>query len=124
MEGFLYNRDLRHERFKTLFTYIESLFLHVVKNNVLFFFFFFCFFYLAFLSRIFKIHRTAGEWEAISLYPFYHLHQLYRHLDISRVITAESSLLRIAGSPYQIWSLCYTFFRIHSFSTCTGSCCC
>ena len=104
-------------------TYTESLFLHVVRHNLIFVLFF-CFFYLAFLSRIFTIHRTAGEWEAISLYPFYHLHQLYRHLDISRVMTAESSLLRIAGSRYQIRNLCYTFFRIHSFYTCTGSCCC
>ena len=36
-------------------TYTESLFLHVVKSNLLFFF------YLAFLSRIFTIHRTAGK---------------------------------------------------------------
>ena len=39
-------------------TYTESLFLHVVKHNLLFLF---LFFYLAFLSRIFTIHRTAGE---------------------------------------------------------------
>ena len=36
-------------------TYTESLFLHVFKHNLLFFF------YLAFLSRIFTIHRTPGE---------------------------------------------------------------
>ena len=36
--------------------------------------------------------------EAISLYPFYHFHPIQRHLDISFVITAESSLLRIAGN--------------------------
>ena len=45
MNQFLYNRNLRHERFKILFIhYTESLFLHVVF-----------FFYLVFLSRIFKI---------------------------------------------------------------------
>ena len=39
-------------------TYTESLFLHVVKHNLLFLLFFF--FQLAFLSRIFTTHRTAG----------------------------------------------------------------
>ena len=34
--------------------------------------------------------------EAISLNPFYHLHPLHRHLDISLAITAENSALHIA----------------------------
>ena len=102
-------------------TYTESLFLHVVKHNLLFLLFFF---YLAFLSRIFTIHRTAGEGEAISLYTFYHFSPLHRHLDSSWVIAAESSPLRIAGSLNRTWNLWYTLFRIHSFYTCTGSCCC
>ena len=40
-------------------TYTESLFLHVVKHNLLFLFQFF--FLSGFFSRIFTIHRTAGE---------------------------------------------------------------
>ena len=40
-------------------TYNESLFLHVVKHDLLFLFLFF--FYLGLLSRMFTIHRTAGE---------------------------------------------------------------
>ena len=56
------------------------------------------FFYLVFLSRTFVIHRTAGEEEAISLTPSYHLHLLRRHLDINPAITAESSPLHIASS--------------------------
>ena len=40
-------------------TYKESLFLHVVKHDLLFLFLFF--FYLGLLSRMFTIHRTAGE---------------------------------------------------------------
>ena len=36
--------------------------------------------------------------EAISLAPYNHFHPLHRHLDISRAITTESSLLHIASS--------------------------
>ena len=53
---------------------------------------------LGFLSRTFTIHRTAGEGEAISLNPLHYFHSLHRHLDISQVITAESSPLHLAGS--------------------------
>ena len=42
----------------------------------------FGFFYLGFLSQIFTIHRTAGEGEAISIYPCYHFHPFHRHLYI------------------------------------------
>ena len=54
-------------------------------------------FYLGFLSRIFTIHKTVGEWETI--------HPLQRHLDISLVITAESSPLQIASSRIQTENL-------------------
>ena len=59
---------------------------------------FFC--YLGFLSWTFTIHRTAGEWEAISLSPFYYFHALHRHrhLDISQASTAASLPLHIASS--------------------------
>ena len=117
MDWFLYNKDLRHEGFKTLFIHhTKSL---TCCNTELAFFF-----YLAFLSRIFTIYRQQLKEEAISLYPFYHFHPLHRHLDISWVIAAESSPLRIAGSRNRTWNLWYTLFRIHSFYTCTGSCCC
>ena len=98
--------------------YTESLFLHVVKHNLLFLFYFLS----GFFSRIFTIHRIVGE--RGDLYPFYHFQPLHRHLDISWVIAAERSPLRIAGSRNRTWNLCYTLFRIHSFYTCTGSCCC
>ena len=102
-------------------TYTESLFLHVVKHNLLFLFFFSIWLFFHEYSR-FTGQQVKGE--AISLYPFYHFHPLHRHLDISWVIAAESSPLRIAGSRNRTWSLWYTLFRIHSFYTCTGSCCC
>ena len=45
-----------------------------------------------------------------------------RHLDINRVIAAESSPLCIAGSRNRTWNLWFTLVRIHSFVACTGSC--
>ena len=39
--------------------------------------------------------------ETIYLTPLYHFHPLYKHLDISRVITAERSPLHIASSRTQ-----------------------
>ena len=62
------------------------------------------FFYLGFLSRTFTNHRAAGEGEGISLPPHY-FHTLHRHLDISRVITAESSPLHIASSSTRVGNL-------------------
>ena len=46
---------------RTSSTYNESLFLHVVKHDLLFLFLFF--FYLGLLWQMFTIHRTAGEGE-------------------------------------------------------------
>ena len=43
-----------------------------------------------------------------SLYPFYHFHLFHRHLDISWVIAAESSPLRIAGSRIRAGNLWFT----------------
>ena len=44
---------------------------------------------------------TGLQWkgEGIPLTPHYHFHLLYKHLDISRAITAESSPLHIASNP-------------------------
>ena len=98
--------------------YNDSLLLHVVKHNLLFFF------YLAFFSRIFTIHRTQVRGEAISLFPLYHFHPLHRHLNTGWIIAVESLPLRITGSRNQTCNLWNMLFRIHSFYTCTGSCCC
>ena len=53
--------------------------------------------YVGFLSRTFTVHMTTGEGGEY-LCPLYHVHPLHRHLDISRVITAESSPLHIANN--------------------------
>ena len=45
-----------------------------------------------------RFTRQQGKVEAISLTPLYYFHPLHRHLDISRVIAAESSPLHIASS--------------------------
>ena len=102
-------------------TYIKSLFLHVVKHNLLFCCFFSTRHSFHGYSR-FTVQQVKGE--TISSYPFYHSHSLHRHLDISWVIAAEISLLCIAGSWNWTWNFWYTLFRIHSVYTCTGSCCC
>ena len=128
MYWFLY-RDLRHERFKTLFINIhwESC-LHVIKHNLLFLFFFLSFFSFYFLSQIFTIHKAAGEgggYILMSLLPLPPASQTLRDINwVALDIAAESSPLEIAGSRNRAWKLCYTLFRTHSFYTCTGSCCC
>ena len=58
--------------------------------------FFFRFFYLGHdHSRITGLQEKG---EGISLTPHYHFHPLHRYLDISRVITTESSPLHIGSS--------------------------
>ena len=66
IDWFLYNRDLCHERFKTLFTtYAESLFLHVVKHN---FFFLFQFFFLSvFFNEYSRFTRQQLKGQTLSL---------------------------------------------------------
>ena len=119
MDWFLYNRDLRHERFKTLF-------IHIHRESVLTCckaYFWFVFLYLFFQEYLrFTGQQVKGE--AISLFPFYQFQPLHRHLDISWVIVVESSPLRIARSRNRTWNLMVHVFRIHFFYTCTGSCCC
>ena len=56
--------------------------------------FFFC---LRFLSRPFTNHRTAGEGGGHFFNSSLHFHQLHRHLDISRAITAGSLPLHIGS---------------------------
>ena len=61
-------------------TYTESLFLHVVKHNLLFFCF--CFSIWLFFHEYSQFTGQQMKREAISLYSFYHFHPLNRHLDI------------------------------------------
>ena len=61
-----------------------------------------CYYYYFSICVFFHNHsRIAGlqgKGEGISLTPHYRFHPLHRHLDISRTITAESSLLHIGSS--------------------------
>ena len=53
-----------------------------------------CFFSIwVFFHEHSRFTGNQGKEEGISLTPFYHFHPLHRHLDISRVITAENSPL-------------------------------
>ena len=63
-----------------------------------FLFFFVCFFFLFSFTNIRESQGLQGKREGVSLTSHYHFYPLHRHLDISRVITAESSPLHIASS--------------------------
>ena len=63
------------------------------------------FFYQGFFFRISSFTGQQGKGEAITLTPLYHFHALYRRLNTSQVIAAESLPLRIAGSQTQIREL-------------------
>ena len=52
-----------------------------------------------------RITGLQGKEEGISLTPHYHFHLLNRHLDISRLITAESSPLHIGSSQTRTGNL-------------------
>ena len=60
--------------------------------------FLFFFFIWVFFHNHSQITGLEGKREGISLTPHYHFHPLHRHVDISRVITAESSPLHIGSS--------------------------
>ena len=49
-------------------------------------------------TNIHKSQDSRGNGEGISITPHHHFHPLHRHLDNSRVITAESPPLHIATS--------------------------
>ena len=57
-----------------------------------------CFFIWVFFHKHSRFAGQQGKDEAISLTPLYHFHLLHIHLDITGVITAESSSLHVAGS--------------------------
>ena len=65
------------------------------RQQILFFSFFSMW---VFFHKHSRFTGQQGKGEGIYLTPLYHFHPLHRHLDISRAITAESSLLHIAGS--------------------------
>ena len=51
----------------------------------------------AFFHEHSRFTGQQGKGEATSLIPLYHFHPLHRHLNISRLITAESSPLHLAS---------------------------
>ena len=60
-------------------------------------FFFVFFFFLIFYLSGFYLKYINDSKETVFLTPLYHFHPLHRRLDISQVITAESSPLHIAS---------------------------
>ena len=83
-----------NEKLSFFFSHLKASITHVSVSSIILFFFF-C---LGFLSRTFTIHRTVGKGWGYFFNPPYHFHPLYRRLNISRAITAESSPLHIASS--------------------------
>ena len=125
MNWFLYDRDLRHERVKMLFAHhAPKVCSYILLSKISFFFFL-----SGFSFTNVHIQRTAGKVGGYLL--IYHFLPLHSHLDISRVIAAERSLLHIAGIQIRtgnLWfpntsclPLTYMPFKIFSVYTCTGS---
>ena len=88
-----------------IFIYFVTFRLWIINKFSLVFFFILDFFH--------KHSRFTGEQEkgdAISLISLYHVHPLYRNLDISRAISAESSPLYIASSQTWIGILWFLWF--------------
>ena len=113
MDWFLYNRDLRHERFKTSSSaYIESLFLHAVKHNLLF--------YLCGFSFT-NIHDSQNSrWRGM-LSPCIISTTSTHFTDtctLAGVLAVESSPLCIVGCRNRTWNLLHTvqnllFLHLH-----------
>ena len=82
---------------------IKNIVALAARSKLLFLFCCFFYFHLFFFIWVFfheqsRFTGQQGKGEAISLSPLYHFDPLHRYLDISRVITAESSPLHIASS--------------------------
>ena len=93
---FSVSRYIKGDRKNLIFRTIVFLDKHVYANNP-------CFFFDFFSIRVFfhnhsRITGLQEKGEGISLTPHYHFHPFHRHLDISRVITAESSPLHVGSS--------------------------
>ena len=68
-----------------------------------------CFFSIwVFFHNYSRITRLQGKGEDISLTLHYHFNPLYKHLDISRAIIAESSPLHIGSSWTQTGNLWFS----------------
>ena len=81
------------------------------------------FFFLFSTWVFFQEHSPStglqGKGEGIYLTPLYHFQPLHRHLDISRVITAEVSPLHIASSRSRTRNL--FLVRLRLLAMCRGS---
>ena len=69
----------------------------IIRNKSGFFFFFFFFSVWVFFHETSRFTWQQGKGGDIYLTPLYHFHPFHRNLDISQVITAESSSLHIAS---------------------------
>ena len=104
MNWFLYDKDIRHERVKTLFTHhTPKVCSYMPQSRICFF----CFFFLLglFFHEYHDSQISRGRGRLFFLILLYHFNPLYRKLKISQVITAESSPLRITGSRNQTRNL-------------------
>ena len=79
--------------------HVSTFYLFIYLFIYLFLFFIF-FSILVFFYNHSQITGLLGNGEGISLTPHYHFRSLYRHLVISRAITAESSPLHIGSSRF------------------------
>ena len=96
--------DIIYELYESLLQkYQEGLEESMRGSKFIFDFFFFSIW--VFFHEHSRITGLQGKGEGFSLTPQYHFHPLYRHLDISQVITAESSPLYIASSRTRTWNL-------------------
>ena len=66
------------------------------------------FFYAVFFYEHSWFTGQQGKGKAIFLIPLYQFHPFHKHLDISRVITSESSSLHIASSQTRTGNLWFT----------------
>ena len=95
-----------YEIFKKIFFYTTQLMLKQLIKQVLNMFVKLHFFSIwVFFQEHSRITGLQGKGEGISLTPHYHFHTLYRHLDISRAIIAESAPLHIASTRTQTGNL-------------------
>ena len=96
MDWFLYDKGLRHERGKALFTHLHQK--SVLTSCKAEFDFLVVFSIWIFFREYSRFTGQQKKGEAIFLYPFYPFHSLHRQLDISQFITAGSSPMRIAST--------------------------
>ena len=105
MDWFLFDKDIHHERVKTLFTHHTSKDCsYMLYSRISFLFFFF---YQGFFSWISWFKGQQGEEKAISLTPLYHFHQLHRYLDISQVIAAERWSGKLSPQEFRTSKSCF-----------------